>query len=202
MGSTNSANHDTIGIIGAGNIGSVMARAALRAERAVLIANSRGPETLKSLVAELGSRAAAAATAQEASRAPVVVLAVPWDSIPDAVKELDWNGQILIDATNDLDPVGLNGRTSSEIVAELTPGARVVKAGNTLGAGVLAEDPHQAGGRRVMFICGDDAPAKEAVAALFGDAGFYVIDLGTLLDGGRLQQMGGPLSGQNLIRLS
>jgi 8-hydroxy-5-deazaflavin:NADPH oxidoreductase len=200
MARNNSVSQDAVGIIGAGRIGTVLARAALRAGRAVLLANSRGPETLESLAAELGSRASAASP-EEASRAGIVVLAVPWDSIPDAVKGLEWTGQVVIDATNDLDPVGLNGRTSSEIVADLMPGARVVKAANTLAAPVLGEDPCQAGGRRVIFISGDDAPAKDAAGALFGDAGFYVIDLGTLVEGGRLQQVGGPLSGHNLIRL-
>jgi predicted dinucleotide-binding enzyme len=77
----------------------------------------------------------------------------------------------------------------------------VVKAANTLGASVLAQDPHEAGGRRVLFISGDDADAKDAVGGLLGDAGFFVIDLGALIDGGRLQQIGGPLPSHNLIRL-
>jgi hypothetical protein len=66
---------------------------------------------------------------------------------------------------------------------------------------VLAEDPHQAGGQRVLFISGDDAAAKKTAAELFTDAGFFVIDLGSLIDGGRLQQVGGPLPSHNLIRL-
>jgi predicted dinucleotide-binding enzyme len=78
----------------------------------------------------------------------------------------------------------------------------VVKAGNTLGAPVLASDPHEAGGQRVIFVSGDDAEAKAAVTALFEDAGFFVIDLGELREGGRMQQLGGPLSGKNLIRVA
>ena len=79
--------------------------------------------------------------------------------------------------------------------------ARVVKAANTLGAAVLGSDPQQGGGRRVIFVSGDDAEAKSAVTALFQDAGFVAIDLGGLVTGGALQQVGGPLSGVNLIQL-
>jgi hypothetical protein len=76
-----------------------------------------------------------------------------------------------------------------------------VKAGNTVGAAVLGSDPHQAGGQRVIFVSGDDAEAKSEVVALFEDAGFFVVDLGGLREGGRLQQVGGPLNGVDLIRL-
>jgi Transposase DDE domain group 1 len=75
------------------------------------------------------------------------------------------------------------------------------KAVNILAAALLASDPHQAGGQRVMFLSGDDADAKSAVRGLFEDAGFYVLDLGGLREGGRMHQLGGPLVGENLIRL-
>jgi predicted dinucleotide-binding enzyme len=87
------------------------------------------------------------------------------------------------------------------VVAKLVAGGRLVKAANTLGAEVLGSDPHEAGGRRVMFISGDDADAKAAVAALFQDAGFATIDLGDLATGGAMQQIHHPLAGLNLIRL-
>jgi predicted dinucleotide-binding enzyme len=80
-------------------------------------------------------------------------------------------------------------------------GARVVKAANTLSAEVLGSDPRQAGGRRVIFISGDDADAKAGVVALFQDAGFAVIDLGGLAIGGLMHQIHHPLAGVNLIRL-
>jgi predicted dinucleotide-binding enzyme len=86
-------------------------------------------------------------------------------------------------------------------VAGLVPGARVVKAANTLGAPVLAADPQEAGGRRVIFLSGDDADAKSEVGAIFEDAGFAAVDLGGLATGGAMQQVGGPLSGMNLIKL-
>jgi predicted dinucleotide-binding enzyme len=140
-------------------------------------------------------------TADEAAAAGIVVIAVPWDRVPEAVQGLNWNSQVVIDATNDWAADDLNGRTSSELVADLVPGAPVVKAGNTLGADVLGSDPQEAGGRRVIFVSGDDADAKSAVASLFEDAGFAAIDLGDLATGGELQQIHHPLAGVNLIRL-
>lgn len=107
----------------------------------------------------------------------------------------------MIDPTNGFDPSDLGDRTSNEIVADLVAPARVVKAGNTLGAPVLGLDPDQAGGQRVIFVSGDDEQAKAAVAGLFGDGGFFVIDLGGLRAGGRMQQFRGPLAGHNLVRL-
>jgi len=191
---------DSVGIIGAGRLGQAMARTALRAGRRVLIANSRGPESLASVVSELGD-GVSAGTAAEAAAAGVVVIAVPWDRVPAAVQGLEWNGAIVIDATNDWAADDLNGRTSSELVADLVSGARVVKAANTLAAEVLAADPHEGGGRRVIFISGDDADAKAEAVALFQDAGFAAIDLGDLAAGGAMQQIHHPLAGINLIRL-
>jgi predicted dinucleotide-binding enzyme len=189
-----------VGIIGAGRLGQAMARTALRAGRSVVIANSRGPESLTSVVSSLGD-GASAGTVAEAAAASIVVIAVPWASVPEALEGLRWNGQIVIDATNDFDPIDLGGRTSSEVVAALVGGAPVVKAANTLAAAVLGADPHEAGGHRVLFLSGDDLDAKAAVVALLQDAGFFTIDLGDLIRGGEMQQIGAPLSGANLIRL-
>jgi predicted dinucleotide-binding enzyme len=189
-----------IGIIGAGRLGQAMARVAQRAGRSVVIANSRGPESLTSVVEALGEGVSAGTPAVAATSA-IVVIAVPWDRVPDAINGLGWDSQVVIDATNDWAADDLNGTTSSEIVAGLVAGARVVKAANTLGADVLASDPHQAGGQRVLFISGDNGDAKAAALALFQDAGFAVIDLGDLAGGGAMQQMHHPLAGLNLIRL-
>jgi 8-hydroxy-5-deazaflavin:NADPH oxidoreductase len=194
------AEINSVGIIGAGHIGQVMARIALRAGRQVVIANSRGPESLAQLVQKLGG-GVSAGTVEDAAAADVVVVAVMWSDVPRAVEGLEWDGRMVIDPTNDFDPTDLGGRTSSEVVADLVAPARVVKAGNTVGAAVLGSDPHQGGGQRVTFVSGDDAEAKSGVAALFEDAGFFVVDLGGLREGGQMQQVGGPLNGQDLIRL-
>jgi predicted dinucleotide-binding enzyme len=141
-----------------------------------------------------------AGTVREAAAAGIVAIAVPWTSVPAAVSGLRWDGQTVIDATNTFS-ADLGGRTSSEIVADLVPGARLVKAANTLAAKVLGADPHEAGGRRVIFLSGDDPLAKAAVVELFDAAGFFAIDLGDLVTGGRMQQVGGPLPSHNLVRL-
>jgi predicted dinucleotide-binding enzyme len=87
------------------------------------------------------------------------------------------------------------------VVADLVAPAHVVKAANTLVASVLGSDPHEAGGQRVIFLSGDDAAAKSEVVSLFEDAGFFVVDLGGLREGGQMQQVGAPLARHNLIRL-
>jgi predicted dinucleotide-binding enzyme len=187
---------EPVGIIGAGRLGQAMAR---RAGRRVVIANSRGPESLASVVSALGD-GVSAGTVGEAASTRIVVVAVPWDRVPEAVRDLTWNGQVVVDATNDWGAGDLQGRTSSGLVADLVPGARVVKAGNTLGADDLGSDPHEAGGERVIFVSGDDADAKTEVVGLFQDAGFAVIDLGDLKTGGAMQQIHHPLAGVNLIQ--
>jgi predicted dinucleotide-binding enzyme len=127
----------TIGIIGAGGIGQAFAAHMAKAGYEVIVSNSRGPESLAEVVRQLGPRVRAG-TRQEAAQADVVVVAVPWPQVRAALSDLPaWNGRTLIDTTN---PVvqpgfrlaGLNGSTSSEIVASLAPGARVVKVANTL----------------------------------------------------------------------
>ena len=196
-----------IGIIGAGAIGQSVATQVVRAGHEALLANSRGPDSMAGIVARLGERSHAV-TPQEAAAADIVVLSVPWDAVPDALANLPaWNNRILIDATNPVVQPGfrlaeLGGKTSSEVVASLAKGARVVKAMNTLLAKVLGSDPREAGGRRVLFISGDDAAAKKTVAQLLEEFGFAPIDLGTLA-GSALQQFpGGPLPVHNLIKLS
>ncbi|MGB0120691.1 MAG: NAD(P)-binding domain-containing protein [Solirubrobacterales bacterium] len=188
-----------IGIIGAGNIGQAIAAQMLRGGQQVLIANSRGPETLSDVVENLGT-GASAGTIGEAAACDVVAVAVPWAHIPSALDGLpDWNGRIVIDANNAVAPptyeaIDLGERSSSEVFAELVPGARVVKTANILLAAVLAEDPVLPEGRRVLFISGDDLEAKETVAGLFEKAGFRMIDVGRLADSRIHQFPGNPLA--------
>ena len=189
-----------VGIIGARRIGQAVARAALRAGRQVVLANSRGPNHWRPW-SRPSARGAAAGTVDEAAGARIVVIAVPWPRVPEAVEDLNWDGRIVVDATNEFNPSDLNGSTSSQALADLVRGARVVKVAKTLGAAVLGSDPREAGGRRVVFLSGDDADTKSEVSALFEDAGFAAIDLGGLATGGAMQQVGGPLAGVNLIRL-
>jgi len=153
-------------------------------------------------VQELGG-GVAAGTADDAAAADIVVLAVMWPDVPRAVDGLDWSGRVVIDPTNDFGPSDLNGRTSSEVVAELvTPGSRREGRQHVRRPPCSPFDPQQAGGQRVIFLSGDDDPkAKAVVGELFEDAGFFVIDLGGLREGGQMQQVGGPLAGLDLIRL-
>jgi predicted dinucleotide-binding enzyme len=198
----------SIGIIGSGNIGMAVATALARAGVDATIANSRGPDSLQDAVRDLGP-AIKAGTAQEAARADIVIVAVNWSKLPAALKNLGpWNGRIVIDANNPIEaplfkPVDLNCRVSSEVVADLVPGARVVKAFNHLRADVLAGDPRSDGGRRVLFFSGNDSAARAEVAALIDRLGFVGIDLGSLAVGGRLAQFpGGPLPNQNLVKVN
>jgi hypothetical protein len=196
---------DPIGIIGAGHLGQALAHSMRRTGRPVVLANSRGPNSLASLVTDLGAGVTAGTTV-DATRCPIVALAVPWGSLLEAVSPLSWSGQIVLDATNavllpSLESAPLGGVTSSEMVAQMVPGARLVKGANTLAADLLGADPRENGGRRVLFISGDDAEAKSAVIQLFDDAGFAPIDLGDLACGGAMQQWGGPLSGANFVRM-
>lgn len=196
-----------VGIIGAGSIGRAFATHVARIGGDVVLSNSRGPESLQPFVAALGPRARAG-TRQEAARADIVMLAVPWSELDAATADLPaWEGRILIDATNPVVQPGyrladLGGSTSSEIVASLAPGAHVVKVANTLRAALLAAEPRESGGHRVLFMSGDDPDAKLRVRALLDSIGFATVDIGSLRSGGPLQQFpGGVLPNLNLIRL-
>lgn len=197
----------TIGIIGAGAIGSALARALARHNIPAMIANSRGPQTLAALVEETGP-ALTAVTREQAAQADIVFLAVNWSALPQALADLPpWQNRIVIDANNAIEApsfraVPLGGRTSSEVVAERLPGARLVKAFNHLSAPLLSEPPESHGGQRVLFYAGDDADAKQQVAALMARLGFAGLDLGGLVAGGALFQFpGGPLAVHHLVRL-
>ena len=196
----------TISIIGAGAIGSAIARQLARNGIAASIANSRGPQSLKALTDELGPHITAV-TVQEAAQADLVFLAVNWPRVPAALKDLGpWNGRILVDANNAVQvpsyqPVDLGGRASSEAVAQWAPGARVVKAFNHLMAAALGADPKVDGGRRVLFLSGPDAEAKQTVGELITRLGYAPVDLGGVEQGRLVQFPGGPLTLLNLVKV-
>ena len=194
-----------IGTLGAGEVAQALAIHLLKAGHQVLLSNSRGPSSLEQLVSKL-DKGARAVTMGEAAKAPIVVLAVPWPKVEEVLGKLpDWEGRILMDATNhfilpSMELADLKGRVSSEIVSELAPSAKVVKALNTLYASNLARDPKVGKGRRVIFISGDDGGAKGEVNVLLKGLGFAVIDLGSLSEGGRAQQVGNGLAGVDLLQ--
>jgi predicted dinucleotide-binding enzyme len=195
-----------IGVIGAGGIGQAFAGHAAKAGFEVILSNSRGPETLADVARTMGPNARAG-TREDAAAADIVFLSVYWPQVPEALAGLPaWNGRLLIDATNAIGPgftpLDLGGNYSSEVVASHAPGARVVKAVNTLLRAVLAADPHVAGGRRVLFMSGDEAAAKQTVGEVLERCGFATIDLGSLASGSPLQQFpGGVLPALNLVKL-
>ena len=137
-------------IIGAGAIGTALAQQFSRKNIRVKIANTRGRESLSDLTATLGNNVEATST-QDALKADVVILAVPFDRVPDAVRQAAaWDNRIVVDATNAIKfpeflPRNLGGRLSTEVIAEAVPGARVVKGFNTLPAAVLARVPDDHG---------------------------------------------------------
>jgi len=195
-----------IGTIGAGDFAQAFVKRALKAGHTVKLSNSRGPESLREIVNRLGS-GATAATTKEAAACEVVLLAVPWDNVPETLASLPkWRNQILIDGTNPFHgkagtfkPAVVGNLSTSQIVAALAPGARVVKALNNMTAPNLEADPIVNGARRVAFISADDDGAKKGVQHVLEGFGYAVVDLGNLRDGGLIQQAGGPLAGRDFL---
>ena len=186
----------TIGVIGSGNVGSSVARAAVAAGHDVVIANSRGPASLGALVAELGPHARAA-TVEEAARAgDLVVLAVPLHSYRDLPVE-PFAGKVVIDAGNyypdwngHLPELDDETTTTSELLQAHLPTSRVVKALNNIGAADVVTDGQPAGtpGRRALVVAGDDPAARAQAAALLDSFGFDAVDAGPLAEGWRYQR--------------
>ena len=197
-----------IGTIGAGDFAQAFAKRALKAGHKVKLSNSRGPDSLRETVNRLGP-GAIAATKEEAAACEIVLLAVPWDSVPETLTSLPkWKNQILIDGTNpfhgqsgNFTLADVGNLSTSQLVAALAPGARVVKTLNNMIVPNLEADPVVDGARRVAFISADDDSAKKRVKTLLEGFGYSVIDLGNLRDGGLIQQAGGPLAGRNLLEL-
>jgi 8-hydroxy-5-deazaflavin:NADPH oxidoreductase len=199
-----------VGFIGAGNVARTMGRHLIIAGHTVVVCNSRGPETLANFVADLGP-GATAGTREQAADCDVVILATHWPKVPEALKGIDWRGRILIDATNaHMDPVpdislagvtrsraALKGRTSSEMVAEMAVGARLVKSISNMPMDWIQDfSPNKP--RTVIFASGDDTEAKQLVIELINSTGLVAIDLGSLATGGAMHEVGAPLSGLDL----
>ncbi len=194
-----------IGIIGAGNIGATAARLFTQAGHQVALSNSRGPDSLAALVQELGPRARALSVEEAARFGEVVLLAVPWHR-PEALPSGESvRGKIVIDAMNPYRPGGglydLGDSTSSEETAKRLPGARLVKAFNSIWYKHLAENGDvnlPAGQRHAIYVAGDDVQAKAVVRDLIAAIGFDPVDTGSLREGGKKQQPESPVYNQAL----
>lgn len=192
-----------IGILGAGRIGAAAARLFIAAGHEVAISNSRGPESLRELTADLGPRAHGGSISEASSFGEVVLLAVPWhrtDALPAPALLRD---KIVIDAMNPYRPEGgfydLGDSTSSEEVGKRMPGARVIKAFNTIYYEHLAARGRKdlpVEERHAIYVAGDDVEAKNVVARLIEQIGFAPVDTGSLREGGRLQQPDSPIYNQ------
>ena len=195
-----------IGTIGAGDFAQAFAKRVLKAGHKVKISNSRGPGSLREIVRRLGP-GATAVTREEAAACEIVLLAVPWDNVPETLAGLrEWKNQILIDGVNPFHgkagkfaPADVGNLSTSQFVAALAPGARVVKALNHMIVSNLEADPVVNGARRVAFISADDDGAKKQVRSLLKDCCYSVVELGNLRDGGLIQQAGGPLAGRDFF---
>jgi 8-hydroxy-5-deazaflavin:NADPH oxidoreductase len=199
-----------IGFIGAGTVTKTFGRHLISAGHAIIVSNSRGPETLADFVADLGP-GATAGTKQQAAACDIVILATLWVHVPAALKDVDWRNRILIDATNahmdskpDISLAGvtrsraaLKGRTSSELIAEMALGARLVKSISNIPMEWI-QDFSNDKPRAVIFTSGDDEEARRMVIALIDGLGFVAVDLGSLAMGGAMHEVGAPLSGLDL----
>jgi predicted dinucleotide-binding enzyme len=196
---------EMVGIIGSGLLGSALAYRLTQAGYGVVLANSRGPESLTELVEELGPNARAG-TLSEVSSQPIVIYASKWTARQEILGSVaNWDGRILVDAGNhylthlpDFQRDVLIETTGSEVMAALAPGARVVKALNTINFVNVRAGGNVNGGTRVMFLSGDDADAKAEVAKLIKAIGFHPMDLGSLKEGGAMHQLGSPMIGREI----
>jgi len=185
----------TIGLIGSGHIGSTVARLAVDAGHDVVLSNSRGPETLADLVAELGPKARAATAADAAAAGDIVVVTIPLKAYRQVPVE-PLRGTVVIDTNNyypqrDGHIAELDDRstTSCELLQAHLPDSHVVKAFNNIHFRHLASLPRPAGHpeRSVLAMAGDDEAAKQTVAEFLSSIGYDAYDVGPLAEGWRFQ---------------
>ncbi len=186
----------TIGLIGAGHIGSQLARLAVAHGYTVVISNSRGPETLTELVRELGPKARAATVVEAARAGDIVVVTIPLKSYRTVPVE-PLIGKIVIDTNNyypqrdgHIPELDNESTTTSELLQAHLPTSKVVKAFNHIYAAQLTTDgrPTGAKNRRALVIAGDDPGAKATVTRLLDEFGFDVVDAGPSKEGWRIQR--------------
>jgi predicted dinucleotide-binding enzyme len=186
----------TIGLIGAGHIGSQVARLAVAHGYDVVISNSRGPESLRALVEELGPHARAATVDEAAAAGELVVVTIPLKSI-GTVPVAPLAGKVVIDTNNyyperdgRIPELDNESTTTAELLQAHLPTSKVVKAFNHIYAAQLTTDGRPAGSpeRRGLVIAGDDAAAKATVTALLDQFGFDTVDAGPLKEGWRIQR--------------
>src|SRR5712671_4077900 len=172
-----------IGAIGAGDFAQAIAKRALKAGHKVKLSNNRGPERLREIVNRLGP-GAMAATKEEAAACEMVLLAVPWDNVPETLASLPkWKNQILIDGTNpfhgkagNFTPATVGNLSTSQLVAALAPGGRVGKALNNMIVPNLEADRVVNGAKRVAVISADDDGANNRVESVLEGFGYAVVD--------------------------
>lgn len=186
----------TIGLVGAGHIGSQLARLAVQHGYDVVVSNSRGPETLDNLVEELGPRARAGTAAQAAAAGDIVVVTIPLKNIGD-VPVAPLAGKIVIDTNNyypqrdgQIAELDNETTTTSELLQRHLPQSKVVKAFNHIQAADLTGHAQAAGtpNRRALAIAGDDGAAKRTVTQMIDQFGFDVVDIGPLSESWRIQR--------------
>lgn len=186
----------TIGFIGAGHIGSAVARAAIAAGHSVVLSNSRGPETLAELIKELGPSARAATPSEAARAGDMVVVTIPLRNIADVPVE-PLAGKIVIDTNNyyperdgHIAELDVESTTTAELLQRHLPASKVVKAFNHIHAAQILTDGRPPGtlNRRALVIAGDDAAAKAKVTRLLDQIGYDTVDAGPLAEGWRIQR--------------
>ena len=197
-----------IGIIGGGKIGGTLTKLFARSGHEVAVANSRGPETLAGLVDDAGGAARAAQLDEAAEFGEVVVVATPVGAVGDLPPE-PFGDRIVVDANNyypardgQIEDLDEDRSTSSELLAAHLPGARVVKAFNTMFFETLATEGRPDGPREerlALFVAGDDQEAKRVVSGLIDQLGFAPLDTGSLAEGGRRQQPGSAVYANPLL---
>ena len=189
-------------IIGSGKEGQALAKAFARQGLEVAIASRRTVEELAPVAKAIGPTIIPKSL-QDAVKADVILLAIPFGTQKEIAKAAEsWQGKIVIDVTNayGVAPEELGNLPSSVVISQAFPGAKLVKAFNSLAAEVLAQDPNVKGGKRVVFLSSDDEGGAAQVASLVEQLGFAPVQLGKLAEGGLLIQARGKTWAQLIFQ--